>query len=215
MKKYYSLILFAFIASVSLNAQVIFSSSFENWSGGKPTDWYGDKTNLPAANLSEVSSGAYAGSKAAQLENDTTIHKRFTTKTPIVVVNGTSYNVRFYVKGKGDIRTSLFDDRATGFGYAPYNSYISINSANWQLVSQSVLCANDFDSAQFVLSVKSTDASMNHLQIDSVTISVAQATTVSIYNIQYTTAVNGSSPLSGLPVITEGIVVAKNATNNS
>jgi len=206
MKKIY--LTAALVAGTLLgaNAQIVFSSSFENWTGSTPDGWMGVRSNIPASKVTQVTGSSDYGNNAVRLEETTGTHKRFTT-LGYTVTDGTTYQIKFWAKGQGDVRTGIMDSRSTGFGYA-YNSYISVNSATWTEYTQNITCANDTTGAEFLFSIKSTVAP-NHIMLDSVVISEATASTVSIYGIQYTTIGGGASPLAGATVNTGGIVTAK------
>lgn len=192
-----------------LQAQVIFESSFEDWEGDLPTDWYGSKSNLPQSGVSQVTEDVFDGDFAVRLTKATSGHQRFTTQI-VSVEADQDYEVRFMVRGEGQIRIGLFDGRATGSGYAPYNpqGFVSITGNTWQEVTLTVTAAMDTTHAEFILSVQNTVAP-EHLVVDMVTIT---ATTVepppvtSIQEIQFSDLPNGASPLEGSLVSTGGIV---------
>ncbi|HYG49589.1 MAG TPA: carbohydrate binding domain-containing protein, partial [Flavobacteriales bacterium] len=209
MKKIYLLAALAFGTLLNANSQtVVFSSSLESWAGSpaEPTDMSGSKTNFATDSIIQVTGSSMYGSNAARLKNTTTTHKRFTTQ-PMTVVNGTTYEIKFWVKGQGEIRTGMFDGRATGFGYATYGSYITVNSSSWTMYSQNVTCANDTTDGEFILSVRSTVGS-DHMMVDSIAIVELSSTPVNatIYQIQYTTSTPANSPYNGMNVNTGGIV---------
>lgn len=193
----------------SSNAQTVFSSSIESWASGLPTDMYGSKSNIVADSVIQVTGSSDYGMNAVRLQNTTTTHKRFTNQ-PVSVDDTKTYEIKFWVKGQGDIRTGLFDGRATGSGYATYNAYIAVNTTTWTMYSQNITCANTTTAGEFIFSVRSTVAP-NHLMIDSVHIAevvVGPPADVSIYEIQYTTTPPYDSPYNGQTVNTGGIVTA-------
>jgi len=210
MKKTMS-ILSILLAALMVNpvvAQVVFSSSFENWDQGKPVDWKGSATNLAADSISQVTSGTQFGSNAVQLQNRANGHKRFSSNA-VSVEEGIEYQFKFWVRGKGDIRVGLFDNDLgnNDFGYK-YGTYQSIDDTNWVEVNQSVIADTTTSSAQFIFSLRNTKADKNHLQIDSVVISSAAVEPVRIFDIQHTASPDGNSPLMGQTVTTGGIVTA-------
>jgi len=188
----------------ALQAQTVFTSGFETWQGNTPDGWVGAKTSISADSIFQ-STTAHTGTYSVELHN-TTPHKRFTTVQQ-TVVSGTSYTISFWVRGQGEVRTGLFDGRPGGSsGYAPYNGYETISTNTWQQVSQTVTAANDTVGAEFIISVLNTLAP-DHLLIDDVNIELAgPPAPTSIYAIQYTTDINGSSPLTNQGVLTGGIV---------
>ncbi len=197
MRQIFTFLTLMFIGIIT-NAQ-IFTSSFENWAGGVPDGWMGNQSSIEADSVIQITSGTQYGANAAQLVNTEASHKRFTTQ-PMHVDGGTSYEIKFWVKGQGDIRTALFD---TTFGV--YNNYISVNNTtSWTEYSQTVTASANSDTAEFIISVRNT-VGTNHIQIDSVAISTTTVPFVSIYDIQGQTTV---SPYNGQTVNTGGIVTA-------
>ena len=205
MKKLFITIL-ALMTGLTMFGQ-IFQSGFETWPDGDyPDGWGGSGTNIGIANVVKYTS-AYAGSNSCQLINATTSHKRFTT-TAVSIESGTAYKVEFYAKGKGDIRLGI-KRTASIPSYMAYTPYTSINSSSWDMYSITIIADTTSSDAEFILSVVSTDAAMEHLIIDNVTISVAtDIQEVSIHDIQYTTDPSGDSPYSGQTIKTRGVVTA-------
>ncbi len=200
-----------FLLVAGLQAQILFTSNFSNWGGNPllPTDWVGSKTNQDADSIKQISTGTVYGPFAVQLIKVQNSHKRFTT-TPVSVTKGEVYLVEFWAKGKGDIRTGIFDDRTTGFGYF-YNSYISLNTPTWTKYTQSITADSTVNYAEFIISIKATSAADGHIQIDSVCIKSASIPVVSIYDIQYTSNQNGDSPYKNQKVTTTGVVTGAHA----
>ncbi len=207
--RHFTLIAFAALLALPLQAQIIFESGFEDWNNDLPTDWFGARTNLAAAGVSQVSDDVHGGSFAVRLTRDVTGHQRFTTQD-VEVVDGQAYEVNFWVRGEGQIRLGLYDARATGSGYAPYTPYTNVSGNVWTEVTLSITAANTASDGQFILSLQNTVAP-EHLVVDDVTISlgsVEPAENASIQEIQETNAPDGSSPLLGTVVNTGGIVTA-------
>ncbi|MFN4233391.1 MAG: T9SS type A sorting domain-containing protein [Bacteroidia bacterium] len=191
-------------------------SNFSSWTNGIPNGWKGSRTNFdfqaPYDSIVEVTSGAVYGTSAVRLINPGTSHVRFSSQaTP--VTQGQAYEARFWVRGKGDIRFGLYDnDQSNGdFGYT-YAPYLTINSATWTMQTQQVVADTNFNTAEFILSFKATDAAQNHLEIDSISICPVTQSLTSVYNIQYTTDPNGNSPFANSTVLTGGIVTAIHST---
>ena len=201
MKKIYLLIVSAVILGFSTNAQVVFQSDFSSWNNGIPTDWFGSKTSLEIDSISEVTSGAVYGSSSAQLINLEESHRRLTTQQ-LQVTGGQGYEIKFWVKGTGEIRTALFDTT-----YGAYNSYISVNVTDWEMYSQTLTANASSDSAEFILSFRNTgnDFVIDSVSIEEVTITIPE---VSVYDIQYTTDASGDSPYTDQTVNTHGVVTA-------
>lgn len=202
--KNFTLLLLATFTFGAMHGQV-FESDFSNWTESSPDGWVGSKTNIGSENILQADNDGGQGTYAVELVNSPTPHKRFTTQ-PVTVESGVNYEITFMVRGTGDIRTGLFDDRAEGAGYV-YSSYISVNSTEWTAHTQSIIAAENTDIAEFILSVRSTSGDLN-IQVDHVIIETGEIDAVSIYDIQYTTEPDGSSPLVGQTVLTGGVVTA-------
>lgn len=200
---------FAFLFSacffaMQVSAQLV-DSDFGTWSDGLPEGWAGSKTNLAAASINEIDNDGGFGDAAVQLVRTESGHQRFTTQ-PVAVEAGVSYEITFWARGNGDVRTGLFDDRSEGFGYV-YNSYLSLSSGEWNAYTQNITAEESITDAEFIFSVRNTSGL--HIQIDRAVITEAGAPeAVSIYDIQFTTDPSGDSPLAGTTVLTGGIVTA-------
>jgi len=200
--------LFTFLFAISFVAtsfgQTIFQSNLSSWATGNPTDWMGSATSIAASNVVEVPTGANYGTSMAALINTSTSHKRFTTQNVAVTAGGT-YEIKFWVSGGGgQIRTNFYN--VTGSTYGSYNSYVTVTPVQ-TMVSQIVTLPNPCDSAQFILSLKSTDAI--GILVDSVAISVSAppvATPYTINQIQFTTTPPYDSPHNAELVETSGVV---------
>lgn len=199
-------LLFAALAT-TLCANAQFTSGFENWPDTVPGDWMGSRTTLSADSVEQVSTNVHGGTYAVRVINGPSAHKRFTTQ-PVTVVDGTTYDVSFWVRGAGSVRVGLYDGRTAGSGYATYNQYFVSTGNTWTQVTQQITAANDTTAAEFILSVQLTSGP-EHLVIDDVNITtgiINPPVDASIYEIQYTTAVDGNSPLMNQVVNTGGIV---------
>ena len=204
MKKFlfFASLILASIASI--NAQEVFYSDFESWDNANtPTNWIGAATNINSADVDQYTSSPYAGSYSMQITNTGSTHKRVSTKS-VSVTNGAIYNVSYYVKGVGEIRSGLYKG-ATG-RYTNYTSYENVNTTSWIKVTQTVISDTTSATAEFVLSVRNTNASGDHLQIDSFCVVLGTSNTVSVYDIQHT-ATDASSYV-GQPISTGGVVSA-------
>ncbi|MCB9193063.1 MAG: T9SS type A sorting domain-containing protein [Flavobacteriales bacterium] len=198
------------IAALQMDAQTIIATSFENWTGTAPDGWLGSKTTFVADSVQQADQNIQFGSYAVRLVNSTSSHKRFTNQG-VPVTDGTTYNISFYARGGGEIRTGMYDGRSTGSGYATYNSYETINSSAWAQYTQQITCAHDTTGGEFILSVRNTVAAMGHLEVDSVRVfvgTVIPPTAATVHDIQYTTDPNGDSPYDGQVVMTTGTVTA-------
>lgn len=209
--KHITLLAVAALMSASVQSQV-FTSGLEDWSENLPTDWVGSKTNIATTDIVQVSENPHGGASAVRVANATSGHKRFTTQN-VEVTSGTVYNFTFWVRGAGEIRTGLWDGLSdAGSSYA-YNSTYITATAEWTEVTQQVTCPSGASSVQFVLSIRNTVAP-EHLVVDDVVIEEAEVlppVEATIYEIQFTEAVDGASPLANQAVITSGIVTGAKA----
>jgi hypothetical protein len=194
---------------------IIFQNDLETWTDpNSPAGFRGSKTNILASKIVQYTASANSGANAVQLINDTTVHKRFTTQH-VPVENGTTYTIKFWVRGRGEIRTGLFDNRTTpnSNGYSSYNAYIQVNSTTWAQHTQTITAANTTTQAEFIFSVNNTVAANGHIQLDDVEISYGGSnpgvTEARIYDIQFSTATPADSPFKDQVVKTHGIVTAK------
>ena len=205
MKKLYVLILVLFTAGAA-QAQV-FNSDFSSWTNNLPDGWLGVKSSINTDSVYQVTSGTVYGQYAVGLKNASSSHKRFTTE-PTPVTESTTYEIQFWAKGNGDIRTGLYGGPSSNNSYA-YNSYISLASNTWDMYSQTVVAPVTDDSAEFIFSLRYTLG--DGIQIDSVSIHVSTPPPVAtIQDIQtpIDSSVSNDSPLAGTTVITGGIVTA-------
>jgi hypothetical protein len=88
----------------ALQAQTVFTSDLESWTGNVPNGWVGAKTNLPQQDITQSNTNPHGGLLAVRLNNDTSSHRRFTTVQQTVVA-GTAYTISFWVRGQGEVRT--------------------------------------------------------------------------------------------------------------
>ena len=160
---------------------IICNGDFEDWTGGKPDCWFGSKTNLAGSAVVQYTENPQSGNSAVQLINSDSGHKRFTSQTTSVE-NGVGYKLTFWLKGKGDIRTGLFDNREDAFGYF-YNDYITVNSNTWTEHSQVITADNTTDIAEFIFSLRNSDETMGHIQLDNVSIEVISNEAQQVANI--------------------------------
>ena len=206
MKKIYNLFLGLILTGTIANAQVVFQSNLSSWSGGLPIGWMGSSTSLTAANIAEVTSGATYGTSMAALKNTTTTHKRFSTKTLAVTAGGT-YEIKFWVSGVlGNIRSNFYN--VTGATYGTYNAYVAVTPTQ-TLVTQTVTLPSPCDSAQFILSIQSTDVA--GILLDSFVVSSSAApvaTPATIYQIQHNVTPPNDSPFNTQLISTSGVATA-------
>ena len=207
MKHIYAFGLMAALA-LPMQAQTVFESGFENWTGNVPTDMGGLRTNIATDSIFQETENVNSGSFAVRLQLSSGSHKRFTTQ-PLAVTAGITYDITFWVRGRGQVRTNIYDGRSTGSGYGSYNPYVTLTDGiTWQQVTQSVACTNSSAEGEFIFSVIGTSGP-EHIVIDDVVISAGEPevpTPATISEIQTTSAPDGASPLDGELVETSGIV---------
>lgn len=202
--KNFTLLLFAVLLVGGAQSQIV-DNDFSAWEDNLPAGWMGSKSNIGAENVLQADNDGGQGDYAVELVNATTSHKRLTSAQQTVEA-GQNYEITFWARGTGDLRTGLFDDREEGFGFI-YSPYVSVSSGDWTEYSQNIIAQENTNIAEFIFSVQNTAGDLN-IQIDRVVIETAELTTVSIYDIQFTEAPDGASPLAGEVVTTEGIVTA-------
>jgi len=204
MKKIFTLFAAVSIGSLGF-AQTVFQSDLSSWASGDPTDWMGAKTSISASNVVEVTTGANYGTKMASLINTGNSHKRFTTQ-PVTVVAGETYDITMWVSGvAGEIRTAFYD--ATNSSYSAYGNYVTLTSTTQTTITQTVTLPATCTSAEFILSLRKTDAA--GIILDSVAVVSSTppvATVVTIHDIQFTAANPADSPYNGQLIETSGIV---------
>lgn len=192
------------IFSLSGYSQLI-SDGFESWTGGNPDNWMGTKTNIEVDSVLEYTSNVHGGSSAVQLINKESGHKRFTSVGQSVNA-GEFYEVSYWVRGHGDIRTGIVELTASTYDY---NDYHNMNTSTWtELIDTVLIPGSGAVSAEIIFSVALTNADIDHIQIDDVTVTLLSIVVpdVSIYDIQF--SVGGDSPYKGDIVNTGGIVTA-------
>lgn len=199
------------LAGASAQAQ-IFQSDLEAWTDGQPDGFIGARTNIPVDSIFQETEDVHGGTFAVRLQLSSGSHKRFTTVVQSVTA-GAVYDITFWVRGSGSVRTNIYDGRADASGYGPYNPYVELVDGDWQEVTQSVTAALTTTEAEFIFSVFET-VGPSHIVIDDITISegvVVPPTEATIPEIQTTSAPDGASPLVNDNVITSGVVTAVKA----
>lgn len=208
------LTLIALAVFTTTRAQVLVTSNFNTWTSIAPiypVGWKGVRTNIAGDSIVQVAS-TLNSPYAVQLKNANATHKRFTTTT-VNVTNGQNYQIKFWAKGTGLLRTGLYTGKviSTGFGYL-YNAYDTVNTTTWTQYTRTIQADTTTSQAEFIFSLRNaTPVPLGRVEIDSVEISVATNPTLSIYQIQYTTQPSGASNYANQTVNTGGIVTAKYA----
>jgi hypothetical protein len=211
MKKILLLTLSTLLVGIANTQTVIFSSDLENWTNDTLcTDFNGTRGNLYPLTATQgvlrMFTGGEFGPTVAQLKSTTTSHKRFHTN-PVAIENGVTYDIKFWARGNGDIRSGLYDtdDAAADFGFK-YAAYITLNSSTWAQYTQQITCDNTASNGEFILSLRNTTGS--HIEIDSFVVTTGTVTpppTTRIATIQATTD-GDASDMVGQIVTTGGRV---------
>ena len=166
-------LLMAVIATVCLNftsvaQNMVTNPGFEDWEGGLPVGWFGDRSNIPAASVVQYTASVHGGASACQLINTESGNRRLTTKA-ISVVSGQTYVIKFWVRGHGDCRSGLWDGQGTGGDNYIYDpQVINVNSDTWTQQTFSVTAPATVDNAEFIILVRNTKEDKGHLQFDDV-----------------------------------------------
>jgi len=204
MKHLYLTIAGLMIASISFG-QIVFESNFDIWANThSPAGWLGSKSNLSSDSVLQITTGATQGLNLAQLTNIQGSHRRFTS-TGISLTQGVPYEVEVWVKGNGSIRTGLYDNDLDGgdYGYS-YNSYQVINSTEVSSFVQTITPDTTYASCELIISLIEGILQVDRVEVRYGEVQVPVAK--SVYEIQYTTNIDGVSPESGVYVITSGVV---------
>lgn len=181
----------------------IFQCNFEDWTDNHhPVGFWGAKTNIEVDSINKYSTSVHSGFYAVQLINTESTHKRLTTQQ-IQVDSGITYTITFWVRGKGNIRTGIYDGRTSGSGYF-YNTYINVNTTEWQFVTQTVTAEVTTNLAEFIFSVQYTNSSSDHIQIDDVVI---------YSGTQATPTITITSPYNNSTLYTTNVTIEFNVTN--
>jgi len=196
------------ICAAPLNAQLLLSNGFEDWNNGLPENFVGPHTDMTEDRIQEIIFTPRTGAKALGLELGTYPETRITTLA-LPVEAGELYDFRFWVRGTGRIRVTVYDGRPENDGYAPFSEVVEINSPNaYQSFLKRVLAMNTTAQAEFVIAVEGT-MSEDLLMIDDLHVTGSSLNTplaATIADIQETGGLLGYSPLEFTFVRTQGIV---------
>lgn len=206
-------------------ANILTNGGFEAWSNVNPDAWVGAKTAASVElTITKITTAVYGGLNSCGLTNNiTTAHKRFST-TAMSVVNGATYEVSFWVKGTGQIRTSMYTGNpataGTTGGYLPYNAYVSA-TADWTQVTQTLVADYTTSSAEFIFSL----AASSDLVLDDVIIlgTLSAEKDITSFTLPQQTGVATIDAVAGtvnievlagtsLTALTPTIVISNNAT---
>ena len=178
----------------SVAQNMVTNPGFEDWTDGKPDGWFGERTNLPAANVVQYTTNVHGGSSACQLINEASDNRRLTSKA-VSVVNGQEYTIKFWVRGHGDCRAGLWDGQGTGGDNYIYDpQVINVNSDTWAQQTFSVTSPVTASNAEFIILVRNTNADKDHLQFDDVEITGGGAVPLTAnFKADRTTAETGAT----------------------
>ena len=141
------------------------NGSFADWTDGLPDLWMGEATNIAMSRVHQTND-AFTGDFAVQLENTGTSHNRFTSDA-YQIEEGALYEVRFMVKGDGEIRNAMYAPGYHGNNYSNYSAYTVLDERDWQEVVWSYEAPGNGE-AELIFSVRNTSG--DHLLVDDVVI---------------------------------------------
>ncbi|MGK0437031.1 MAG: hypothetical protein ACJAX0_001273, partial [Flavobacteriales bacterium] len=150
MKKILFSIAMLCIANLSIS-QVVFQSDLSAWdTAGNPTDFFGGRTSIADANVTEVTTGAVHGTSFANVINSGTSHKRLTTQA-ITVIPGGKYIINMWIAGTtGDLRVNYYD--LTNSSYGTYTSYQTISGTALTMYTDSITVPSSCTSIEYIMS---------------------------------------------------------------
>lgn len=196
------------VIGAGVRSQILLYNGFESWAGGIPQDMIGPHTDMPLERITEVTTALHSGARAMGLQLGTDPETRVTT-AGLPVVAGELYVFRFWVRGVGRVRTTVYDGRSENGGYAPFNAVVELNTpAVYQQIVQQVFVTNTTNEGEFVIAVVGASES-DMVVIDDLYVTESPLPTpiaTSIAAIQETTAPLGYSPMEFSFVSTQGIV---------
>ncbi|HNW89016.1 MAG TPA: T9SS type A sorting domain-containing protein [Bacteroidales bacterium] len=218
MKKFYLLMIAALLGLTLNNASAqVFQSGFETWTSVAPivpTDWFGSKTSFVADSIAQYTSNPHQGTNACKLKNRLNSNKRLTTQN-VAIDSGKTYQMTFWIKGHGLLKAGYYKGLGTSGNNYVYNSTLfdTVNTNTWIQKSFNLTADTTSAAAQFIILVKLTQGDLEDIQVDDVNIDtvtaiIQPADTVSIYDIQYSTAANFPSAYEDSTVVTSGVVTA-------
>lgn len=210
MKRIITLLAVALTANLSIS-QVVFQSDLSAWDTvGNPTDFFGGRTSISAASVTEVTTGAIHGTSFANIINSGSGHKRLTTQA-ITVVPGSTYIIEMWIAGTAaDLRVNYYD--LTNSSYGTYTSYQTVSGTALTKYTDSIVAPVGCTSIEYIMSLRNTAAL--GIGLDSVSISgvvgppapALTYTARTIYEVQYTTSASGDSPFEDSLVELTGTV---------
>lgn len=156
----FTLITFAGFAQINANG------GFETWTNGIPDGWKGNKSNITASNIVQVTD-AHTGDYACMLKTVSS-NKRFTTQAMNIVGNQ-QYTISYWVKGHGKIMSGVTDGAST---YNYTNNWRNIDSPTFIQFIDTVSLSESVSIGEFIFGVKdlSEQSGNDSLIIDDVEI---------------------------------------------
>ncbi len=221
MKKIITLLAVAFTAHLSIG-QVATQTDFghNTWTGTVSTGWSGSKTSIGSGGSTvgkflPVSNPAFRGGNMAQLVNQTSSHKRYSTDSLMVTPGAYEIKIWYLADSAMDLRANFWDATNNSWGtYTNYRSPSTTSGTTFLTHADTVTVPTTCLEGQFMFSIRNTNSS--GLGIDSVVITKLGGTTPppppatylskTIYDIQFTTDASGDSPYKDSLVETSGIV---------
>ncbi|MDB4088142.1 T9SS type A sorting domain-containing protein [Flavobacteriales bacterium] len=221
MKKIITILCLLVITNISIS-QIIFTSNFQNWTSSTPitpTDWMGSSTTI--STWYQWLTGSTYGTYLCGLQNPSSSNLGLATNA-MTVVGGGKYLMEIFVEStQGNMAIGYYD--VTNSTYGPVGTYRSVVSPSTGIiVYDSVTLPATCTSAEFIIYATGTPSigiGNIGVNLDRVLISVLSLPappvpsgptydTLSIYDIQHTTASSGDSPWEDSLIQTSGVVTA-------
>lgn len=180
--------IFTFITIAGF-AQINANGGFESWTNGLPDGWKGNKSNISANNIVQVTD-AHTGNYACMLKTVSS-NKRFTTQ-PMTIVANQQYTISYWVKGHGRIMSGITDGAST----YNYNDLREIDSPTFIQFVDTVSLSETVTIGEFIFGIKDhTNSTGNDsLIIDDVEINFYPPVDE---NVVATPIINVSGTMSG------------------
>ena len=179
-------------------AQINANGSFESWTNGIPDGWKGNKSNITASNIVQVTD-AHTGDYACMLRTVSS-NKRFTTQAMSITANQ-QYTISYWVKGHGKIMSGITDGGTT----YNYNDVREIDSPTFIQFVDTVSLSESVSNGEFIFGVKnlSTESEHDSLIIDDVEINYyppVDESVVATPNISVSGTMSGTDYLNSATV---------------
>ena len=147
--------IFTFITMAGF-AQINANGGFESWTNGLPNGWNGNKSNITATNIVQVTD-AHTGNYACMLKTVSS-NKRFTTQ-PMSITANQQYTISYWVKGHAQIMSGITNGNNV---YNYTNNWRNIDSPTFIQFVDTVSLNESVTIGEFIFGVKNhTESSGN------------------------------------------------------